>query len=124
MRCSHECMRARLTTQVQYVSMCARARACAGCAEKLAAKNDWGMLYDLQQLRANKVPTAAAVYFDDIYVERALSEQTAALVGSEGGTRMKLWVTNEYQHSGIRDDGYRILDRLLGMLDGSVNLPS
>ncbi len=34
--------------------------------------------------------------------------ETAALVGSKGGTRMKLWVTNEYQHSGIRDDGYRV----------------
>ena len=33
----------------------------------------------------SQVPTAAAMYYDDIYVERLLSEQTAALVGSEGG---------------------------------------
>ena len=40
------------------------------------------------------------------------------------GTPMKVWVTNEYQHSGIRDDGYKILDQLLGMLDGTVPVPS
>lgn len=28
---------------------------------------------------------------------------------------LKLWVTNEYRHSGIRDDGARIFERLLGM---------
>ncbi len=28
---------------------------------------------------------------------------------------LKLWVTNEYRHSGIRDDGTRIFERLLGM---------
>lgn len=95
-----------------------------GCAEKLAAKDDWGLLYDTAAIKKNTVPTAAAMYYDDIYVDRLLSEQTAALVGSDGGTPMKVWVTNEYQHSGIRDDGFNILDRLLGMLDGSVPLPS
>lgn len=28
---------------------------------------------------------------------------------------IKLWTTNEYRHSGIRDDGSRIFERLLGM---------
>jgi hypothetical protein len=28
---------------------------------------------------------------------------------------LRQWVTNEYKHSGIRDDGARILDRLLSM---------
>jgi hypothetical protein len=59
-----------------------------------------------------------------MYVERILSEQTAALIGSSGGTPIKVWVTNEYQHSGIRDDGYKILHTLLAMLDGTVQIPS
>lgn len=41
-----------------------------------------------------------------------------------GGKRMKIYVTNEYQHSGIRDDGFEILDKLLGMLAGTVDVPS
>lgn len=28
---------------------------------------------------------------------------------------LRQWATNEYKHSGIRDDGARILDRLLSM---------
>ena len=59
-----------------------------------------------------------------MYVERQLSEATAKLTGSRG-VPMKIWVTNEYQHSGIRDDGYRILDRyaclhLLSQCTGSA----
>ena len=33
---------------------------------------------------------------------------------------IRQWVTNEYPHSGIRDDGGRILERLLGMVRGSI----
>jgi hypothetical protein len=29
---------------------------------------------------------------------------------------MKVWVTNEYEHNGLRTNGEIILDRLLGML--------
>ena len=76
------------------------------CADKLAAKKDWPSLYNPEALRNTSVPTAAAMYYDDIYVDRLLSEQTAALVGSApGATPIKVWVTNEYQHTGIRDDG-------------------
>ena len=95
------------------------------CADKLAAKKDWPSLYNPEALRNTSVPTAAAMYYDDIYVDRLLSEQTAALVGSApGATPIKVWVTNEYQHSVIRDDGFVILDRLLGMLDGTLPVPS
>lgn len=37
---------------------------------------------------------------------------------------VQVWITNEFQHSGIREDGFFILDRLLGMLRGEVNIPS
>lgn len=94
-------------------------------AHLLGSKKDWGRLYDTEALKACKVPTAAVMYYDDVYVERLLSEETAAMIGSApGGVGMKVFVTNEYQHSGIRDDGHKILDKLLGMVRGTENVPS
>jgi len=66
-------------------------------------------------LRANRVPCAAAVYYDDMYVECNLSLATAQQIGG-----IKLWITNEYQHNGLRADGERVLGRLLGLLHGTV----
>src|SRR5690606_3443064 len=43
-------------------------------AELLAEYDGWPPLYDVARLRANTVPVAAAVYYDDMYVERAFSE--------------------------------------------------
>jgi len=84
-------------------------------AELLAAKQDWPPLYDQAALQACQVPCAAAVYYNDMYVELRFSEQTARLLPN-----IKLWVTNEYEHNGLRADGERILDRLLGLVRGEV----
>lgn len=84
-------------------------------AELLAAKSDWPILYDVERLRANRVPVAAAVYYDDMYVPREFSEETAQTVPN-----MKLWVTSEYEHNGLRADGEAVLDRLLGMVRGRI----
>jgi pimeloyl-ACP methyl ester carboxylesterase len=81
-------------------------------AGELAAV-DWPRLYDEDVLRANTVPVAAAIYTEDLYVERAFSEETAALVPG-----MRAWVTSEYDHNGLRVDGERILDRLLDLVRG------
>jgi pimeloyl-ACP methyl ester carboxylesterase len=81
-------------------------------AHELAAV-DWPRLYDEDVLRANTVPVAAAIYTEDLYVERAFSEETAALVPG-----MRAWVTSEYDHNGLRADGERILDRLLDLARG------
>jgi hypothetical protein len=35
---------------------------------------------------------------------------------------IRQWVTNEYMHSGIRDDGARIFEHLLAMARGSLPL--
>ncbi|MFZ1595269.1 MAG: aminopeptidase, partial [Anaerolineae bacterium] len=66
-------------------------------------------------LAANTVPVAAVSYYDDMYVELAFAEQTARQVAG-----LKLWVTNEYEHNGLRADGERVLGRLLDMLVGNV----
>lgn len=82
-------------------------------AEILASYEDWPRLYDLAVLRSNTVPVAATVYYNDMYVERQYSEETAQIIQG-----LKLWITNEYEHNGLRADGERVLDRLLGLLHG------
>lgn len=80
-------------------------------AQLLAAKSDWKPLYDCTQLAANSVPVAAAVYRDDIYVDRGLSLETAAAVRG-----LQVWETADFHHDGIADDGEAIFGRLLGMV--------
>jgi pimeloyl-ACP methyl ester carboxylesterase len=84
-----------------------------GAAELLAAYDDWGPLYDLDRLAANEVPVLAAVYFDDMYVDSELQLETAGRVGN-----VRAWVTNEYEHDGLRADGPRVLGRLFDMRAG------
>jgi hypothetical protein len=79
-------------------------------ADILAEASDWPRLYDPVQLAANTVPTRAAVYFDDMYVDRSLSLRTAAAVRN-----LQPWVTNEYEHDGLRISDGKVLDHLFGM---------
>jgi hypothetical protein len=81
----------------------------AGAADLLAMR-EWPTLYDAEVLRSLDVPCAAAVYAEDPYVDRELSEETAAMMPS-----MRTWVTDELLHNGLRADGARVLDRLLAM---------
>jgi pimeloyl-ACP methyl ester carboxylesterase len=81
----------------------------------LAQKEDWPRLYDVATLRANMVPCAAVAYHNDMYVERHFSEETAAQIRG-----LKLWVTSEYEHDGLRVHGDHILDRLIKMVRGEV----
>uniref|UniRef100_A0A7S4B514 AB hydrolase-1 domain-containing protein n=2 Tax=Chrysotila carterae TaxID=13221 RepID=A0A7S4B514_CHRCT len=90
-------------------------RPLAAAADILAHKTDWGHIYSRKALNDGSVPCAALVSYDDIYVERAFSEQTASMIG--GGCRM--WITNEFQHSGLRDDP-SVFDKLVAMSKGEV----
>ena len=49
-------------------------------AAELLAEHPWPRLYDRAVMAANTVPAAAAIYAEDMYVEREFSEQTAAQV--------------------------------------------
>ncbi len=82
-------------------------------AADLLAERTWPRLYDTERLRANTVPTAAAIYTEDLYVERSFSEETASTIGS-----LRPWVTSEYDHNGLRADGGRVLGRLLDLTRG------
>ena len=86
-------------------------------ADALSAKDDWGRLYDEEALASGSAPCAALLAFDDIYVERAFSERTAELLG--GVPRVRTWVSNEFQHSGLRDQP-AVFEKLLAMSKGEV----
>ncbi|MEV4442335.1 alpha/beta fold hydrolase [Streptomyces sp. NPDC049577] len=85
----------------------------ADAAELLAERSDWQPLYDPDRLAANRVPVAAVVYHDDIYVDAGLSLRTAREVGA-----VRAWVTNEWEHDGIGASGGRVLDRLMDLAAG------
>jgi pimeloyl-ACP methyl ester carboxylesterase len=82
-------------------------------AAHLLAEHPWPRLFDADRLARNEVPVAATIYVDDVYVERAFAEETAALVRG-----LKPWITNEYAHNGLRADGERVVGRLIDMVKG------
>lgn len=84
-------------------------------AADLLAEREWPALYDAEVLRSVDIPCAAAVYTEDPYVDRLFSEETAAMIPT-----MRPWLTNEYQHNGLRAHGARIFDRLLGLARGRL----
>lgn len=84
-------------------------------AQLLAERTDWPDLYDLDRLAANEVPVFAAVYHDDMYVDTADSLATARAVGN-----VRTWVTNEWEHDGLRVSGGAVLDRLIRMARGEL----
>jgi pimeloyl-ACP methyl ester carboxylesterase len=77
------------------------------------AEHAWPRLYDADRLARNEVPVAATIYVNDLYVERAFAEETAAEVAN-----VRPWITNEYEHSALRNDGERVLDRLIDLIRG------
>ena len=79
-------------------------------ADLLAARTDWPSLYDPVRLAANEVPVAAAVYHDDMYVDTAHALDTARTIRG-----LRTWVTDEFEHDGVRAGGPRVLDRLLAL---------
>jgi pimeloyl-ACP methyl ester carboxylesterase len=84
-------------------------------AHLLAEREGWPPLYDPARLAASEVPAAAAVYHDDLYVPAALSLRTAASISG-----LRAWVTNEWEHEGLRISGGKVLDRLIAMNRGEV----
>ncbi|XP_068665753.1 uncharacterized protein [Aristolochia californica] len=86
-------------------------------AHFLAIKDDWPPLYDVASLNNNQVPVAAAVYYEDMFVNFRLAMETASKIAS-----IRPWITNEFMHSGLRDGGNQVFDQLMGMLKGKKPL--
>jgi pimeloyl-ACP methyl ester carboxylesterase len=83
-------------------------------AAQLLADHEWGYLYDPEVLSANTVPTAAVVYSEDPYVDAFYSLATADLMRN-----VRVWLTNEFDHNGLRSGGgTHVLDRLIALARG------
>ena len=101
---------------------------CTVLANALAIKGDWGPLYNAANMRKALDPesgvskAAAAVYYGDMYVDFECSMKVVARDGPL--EHCKVYITNEYQHSGLRDNGAAIFAKLHGMATGSVRTPS
>ncbi|TQE01304.1 hypothetical protein C1H46_013065 [Malus baccata] len=55
------------------------------------------------------VPVAASVYYEDMFVNFKLAMETASQISS-----IRLWITNEFMHSGLCDGGRQVFDHLMG----------
>ncbi|MFC9859278.1 MULTISPECIES: alpha/beta fold hydrolase [unclassified Streptomyces] len=84
-------------------------------AELLADRTDWPALYDTERLAANEVPVVAAVFHDDMFVDTGHALRTASAIRG-----LRTWVTNEFEHDGLRAGGPRVLDRLLAMVRDEI----
>ena len=82
-------------------------------AAEILAEHPWPKLYDAEQLARNEVPVAATIYTNDLYVERRFAEETATQIRG-----LRPWITNEYEHNGLRADGERVLGRLIDLARG------
>ncbi len=95
-------------------------------ADQLAMKSDWSRLYDEEKIKAilcdERTRAAAAVYHDDMYVEFDACMKVIARDGPLG--KCKVYVTNDYQHSGLRDGGAKLFTKLHGMAKGGTRTPS
>lgn len=84
-------------------------------ADLLAERTDWPRLYDVDRLAANEVPAAASIYHDDMYVDTEHALRTARAIRG-----LRTWVTDEFEHDGLRVSGPRVLDRLLALARGEA----
>lgn len=65
----------------------------------LHERTDHPELYDAARLARNEVPVAAAMYYDDMFVPIEFAEATRDAVPN-----MHLWITNEFEHDGLRQE--------------------
>ena len=82
-----------------------------GAANILAKKNDWPMLYSEKNLKDNQVSVAAAVYTNDMYVDREYSIELASIIPN-----MSIWETKTLEHNALRSNGKLVLDSLFSRI--------
>ncbi|MBO0979183.1 alpha/beta fold hydrolase [Microbacterium sp. SD291] len=75
------------------------------------AEFEWPRIYDADAIAASGATGAAAVYVNDVYVPMEFSLETARLLPG-----VKLWVTSEHEHNGLRSGP--VLTRLIDLAQG------
>jgi pimeloyl-ACP methyl ester carboxylesterase len=74
----------------------------------ILSQHSWPKLYDRAALASSGAQGAAAVYVNDAYVPLEYSLETATAL-----PEIQLYVTSEYEHSGLRSSGDRVLTKLI-----------
>jgi pimeloyl-ACP methyl ester carboxylesterase len=82
-------------------------------AARILAEREWPQFYDRERLSRSDVSAAAAIYTEDMYVEREYSEETAKAIRG-----LRPWITSEYEHDGLRADGARVFGKLIDLVRG------
>lgn len=72
------------------------------------ADHEWPRIYDADAITASGARGAAAVYVNDVYVPLEYSLETAELMPG-----LRLWITNEHEHNGLRAGN--VLEHLLDL---------
>jgi len=85
----------------------ANLRAWKGAAEILAKDDSWGTLYDLEQLSKNEVKVSAVTYFNDMYVDFDLAQETASKIKNT-----EQYITNQLVHDGMSEDSKDVINTL------------
>jgi pimeloyl-ACP methyl ester carboxylesterase len=78
-------------------------------ADILAKKEDWPPLFDINQLRNNKVPVSALSYKQDMFINWELSDET---VDKMGGQNIHHVIDKDLKHTAVKDQSEDVLPRL------------
>ncbi|KAH6910279.1 alpha/beta-hydrolase [Coprinopsis sp. MPI-PUGE-AT-0042] len=76
-------------------------------ANILAREASWSPLYDLEQLAKNEVKVSSVTYFNDMYVDFNLAQETVSKVAN-----VEQYITNQLVHDGLRQDGTDVIKKL------------
>ncbi len=75
----------------------ARLRPLEEAAHILADRSGWPSLYDRDQFEQDQIPVHAAVYQEDMYVDRRLSLQAAKVIAG-----IDIWLSEDLNHDALR----------------------
>src|ERR1700761_2479792 len=85
-------------------------------AELVASFDEWGQLFDVEQLNRNEVPVYAAVYVEDMFVDFELSMHTAREIKG-----CKTYITNMMYHDAVRSKMDEVFKALFALRDDSID---
>lgn len=85
-------------------------------ADIVAKIDDWPDLYDEAQLAKNEVPVYSATFYDDMFVDFELAQQTASKIKN-----CKHFITNVMHHNAVRAKSDELLKQLFALRDDVID---
>ncbi len=85
-------------------------------ADILAKTDDWPDLYDEAQLAKNEVPVYSATFYNDMFVDFELAQDTASKINN-----CKQFITNVMYHNAVRAKSDELLKQLFALRDDVID---